>query len=217
MITNLQSWHERFGKVASEAEAACFITRASEVQLAAIAQLKSEINEVRAQNHLAGEGSDENTANFFLSLECMLSALLHELQMWQFLKEDRPDEAWGELVSAQNALAAAPRAHKEGNLALVRVPWLADVERVVFPPQVFMSPGLVAHRSTCSICREPYGKCDHIAGRAYMGQFCGVLRAEVEGREVSFVTVPADKRSRVISFMDENGRRNRMTWRLEAL
>lgn len=212
-MSDLDGWYRRFGAVARDAEALCFITRAVELQREVLGRVDGELAALGQDKAAAQASGDDNAANYFLALECLFAALAHELRMWVFLKEDEPERAWDELVFAQNALAAAPRAHEVGDIALVRVPWLADVERVVFPPQVFVSAGFTSV-ARCSICGDVYGKCDHLVGRAYSGRFCSLVHGQVGATEVSFVETPADKRCRVREFSDDGGFRNRMTWRL---
>ena len=74
---------------------------------------------------------------------------------------------------------------------------------------------MIIAKSKCSICGHDYGECDHIVGKAYMGEMCVRIIEEVkELKEISLVTEPANKRARIISITDEDGiSRDIMTWR----
>ena len=88
-------------------------------------------------------------------------------------------------------------------------------ERNLFPPQLFMSPAMTVAHSECSICASAYGECSHVAGRAYNGEFCARIIAEITKlEEVSLVTEPKDKRRRVLAVSDRDGvKRDALTWR----
>lgn len=76
------------------------------------------------------------------------------------------------------------------------MPWLAAVERVVFPPQVFVSAGFASKAPKCSVCRSSYGSFDHLVGMPYRGEFCRLVYSTTTATKVSFVDFPADKRCR---------------------
>lgn len=92
---------------------------------------------------------------------------------------------------------------------------LDKLEKLIFPPQVYLSIGTVVHRKFCSICNDDYAKCDHIAGRPYWGEFCHTILKDVVPDHVGIVEQPANKLCRVTHFDDAGGRRNRMSWKLE--
>src|SRR5271165_2115053 len=60
----------------------------------------------------AVEAADEDFANICLGIESVSTALRAEISMWVLLKQDKPDAAWDELVTAQIAVADAIRAHE---------------------------------------------------------------------------------------------------------
>jgi len=49
---------------------------------------------------------------FFLDLNAVAQCLCAELEMWIFLKEEKPDEAWTGLSAAQMAAVDSVRAHR---------------------------------------------------------------------------------------------------------
>lgn len=141
--------------------------------------------------------------------------LTAELQMWLLLKSDKPDDAWKNLVSAQMATRDAVRSHPVFSHLQKHATYLLDVERVVFPRQVFFSAGLVVGWQQCSICGADYAECSHVAGSPYMGRMCSVMLRDVVADHVAIVDEPANKQCRIVEFSDAGGRRNRMTWRLD--
>lgn len=136
--------------------------------------------------------------------------------MYLDLKNDLPESAWNHLVDAQKHAAAAMCAHPIASHLNNHIAKLHAVEKLLFPPQSFLSIGSIVGFTECSICGESYDECSHITGRPYMGGLCGVICKHVQIQEVSFVTEPADKKCRVTHFSDRGGRRNQMTWKIEA-
>lgn len=162
------------------------------------------------------EEEDENAANQILALRCMMNALRFELKMWIDLKEENWAKGWDSMVDAQDSAKSAGAAHEiaqrvnvDGYLSKLQM-----IEEVVFPPQMFQSPGLFVERFTCSICGNDYSDCKHIAGKPYWGFFCRRIVEDTAGvREVSIVTNPEDKKARIVDFITDEGTvRNRLTW-----
>ena len=135
--------------------------------------------------------------------------------MWILLKEGRPDEAWDELVNAPDGVSNAIRAHNGFSHLDPHLQTLDAIEHLVFPPQVFMSVGMIVGSQICSICGSEYEDCEHIKGRPYMGRFCTVTLIPAKIDHVSIVEDPANKRCRALKFSVNGGDRNRMTWRVE--
>ncbi|HZR76523.1 hypothetical protein [Bradyrhizobium sp.] len=200
--------------VDEKASLAC-ITRDSDLQRHAIAELSTLGLTVDDWKKRAIAEQDEHHANLFLGCECIIDALSAELKMWLQLKEDNPDAAWNSLVSAQMATRDAMRAHKGFSHLEHRAIRLVNIERVVFPKQVFLSAGLIVGRQQCSICNLEYEDCSHLVGKPYMGEFCRCILLDVKADHVAIVDEPANKQCRIVSFNTEGGKRNRMTWRVE--
>jgi CheY-like chemotaxis protein len=53
---------------------------------------------------------------------------------------------------------------------------LHNIEHIIFPSQMFVSSAHVVDHYDCSICGKEYGRCGHVVGRPYMGQFCSRIR-----------------------------------------
>jgi len=161
---------------------------------------------------------DEDSANIMLGLEQYLNVYIHELKMLVLLKEDKMDDAWQALITAQCSLRSSLQA---SDVALRfdakdHLQRLFVIEKLFFPPQTFVSVGLTAYSSICSICDQEYGQCNHVVGKPYMGNLCYRIVTDVKAaREVSFVDEPGSKFCRVTQFSDNNEWRNWMTWRTE--
>ena len=210
----VKEFQARLNKFVVEKERLCFMTRAIELQRAACLESSELFAEASKLKHSARDSRNENAANALLAFEEVLKTLVSELKMWIALKEDAPFEAWNYLIDAQGAASHAARAHPVGQHMEQYAERLEAIEKLVFPSQVFNSPGMVIRSAVCSICDSEYGECEHIKGKAYMGEFCGRIIKDVTFTEVSFVDDPADKRCIVTSFSPDGKRWiDRMTFR----
>jgi hypothetical protein len=189
--------------------------RDSELQKEAVRKIEAFASYNAITKAAAVEAGNEDFANVCLGIESVSTALRSEILMWILLKQDEPDAAWDELVTAQVAVADAIRAH-EGFCQLEdAIERLDTLERVVFPPQVYLSMGTTVGCKTCSICGDNYSKCEHISGRPYWGELCRTILRDVVPDHVAIVKEPANKRCRVVYFDHEGGQRNRMSWKVE--
>lgn len=139
------------------------------------------------------ETRDEKRANAAFVHLNIAAALLHHIQIWLMLKSDRMEEAWDQLVEAQNSLQSAMRFDQDDDLC----DWynkLLVAEKLLFPPQQFVSSSHTFEYAECSICNEVYGECEHIAGRLYMGQVCARRVCNITAADhVALVDHPRDK------------------------
>lgn len=146
----------------------------------------------------AVDRASENDANLLLCVECVLDALRAELRMWVLLKEKQYDHAWNYLISAQRISDAARRAHeihKKFDIETYETK-LSSIEKIIFPEQMFNSPGMIAKTRDCTICGKNYDNCTHIAGKAYWGEFCQVKPKDLTFDHLALVEEPADKMAR---------------------
>jgi hypothetical protein len=192
-----------------------YMARAIEFQRDAVDRLAAFAEALLERKRDAQTRQAEDEANLLLGILTMLNAVRSELLMFIALKEDRTSEAWDHLVVAQNDVGAAVRAAPQLASAERYVDVLLVHEQNLFPRQVFLSPSMLIGRSQCTICGSPYGECVHVAGRAYMGEFCVRYITEVDRiEEISVVGDPADKRRRVESVKaDDGAHRDYLTWR----
>jgi len=160
--------------------------------------LKKEI-EITKEECIKKE--NEDNANLMLSCECLVDAVICELEMWMQLKRENPSSAWISLVTAENHVLSSINASEIPDINQINYyKKLEQIENTVFPPQMFMSTGMVIEDTKCSLCNDDYEKCDHISGQAYMGKFCSKVVHKIKKmNEVSIVSHPFDKRCRVES------------------
>jgi len=215
MKADLEHFPGEFEAGLKDCQRFAFMACGKEFQVGAVAGLAQLAQRADTLKRSAQDREDEDNANALLALQTMALALRSELEMFIALKEERAGEAWDHLVSAQNRARAALRAHSIADPFEPYSERLHAMEEILFPPQLFLSPGIVVGHSECSLCREEYGECGHIAGRAYMGEFCTRVIHEAERvDEISVVEQPADKRRRVFAVANSDGvKRDPLTWR----
>jgi hypothetical protein len=206
---------DQFTSLAEQAQTLTFITRAKELQEEAATALDAFLKVCSVEKAARVDDHNEDHANLILGIEFICASLIAELRMYLSLKKDRPDDAWNELINAQNNLAFAARSHASLQHVTNNFRKLLMIEQLVFPPQSFMSIGSIVRSEECSICGRDYRICEHIVGKPYMGQLCAISVKDVEVEEVSWVDEPGDKRCRTVYFSEQSLRRNMMTWRLE--
>jgi hypothetical protein len=198
-----------------DASVYCFMARGKELQEEQRDGVIALAREVSDFKQLCIDDADEDSANVCLSAENLLACMSEELTMWIDLKNDEPNSAWNHLINAQSALEASLAAHDVAAEFAAYAEHLSDLEEVLFPSQVFMSPGMIISSARCSICESDYDDCEHIAGRAYMGRFCTRVIHSIQAvDEVSIVQSPFDKRARVERFSDGSVTKDQMTLRV---
>lgn len=189
-----------------------YITRDSDLQRTACAELEEMLSIVTAEKAKTIDAADEFFANVLLGCECLTSACIAEIRMWLLLKEGNPDAAWTQLITAQRGLADAMRADPGfANDVARQLERLNKVETLVFPPQTFFSTGWIVKDEICSICGGDYEACEHIKGRPYMGHFCTVQLIPDGVDHVAIVKEPASKHCRAHTIEIGGGFRNVMT------
>lgn len=187
-----------FNETVDDCRRYCLITRSKELQKQACAKLDELQTLTTATKTMAQKQNLEDEANALLSCQCAIEALKAELQMWIALKDDDPNRAWDLMIMAQVAACAAIRAHPIASHLESFVRRLQHLELCLFPRQTYMSAGVIIKRSECTLCRVEYEDCPHIAGKAYMGEFCVIQHMELKTlKEVSIVDDPENKRCRV--------------------
>lgn len=213
MNSDGQALFERFREAVNDCRKFFYIARGQEFMETACEGLSSVLPQAAEIKSEAIAGNDEDTANAMLSIEAMVSALASELRMLVALKSDDPNAAWDHLVAAQEAIHTACLAHEIGTTLKHYPERLAALQQLLFPPQTFMSVGIVVEESECSICNGNYGDCGHVKGRPYMGRICTRIITKSTLQEVSIVPDPANKQCRVLEFTDDGISRDYMTWR----
>lgn len=207
---------KEFNQTVEDVENLLVITRSSRLQRDALDSIVAAAEKISVEKAAAISDGDEEYANLLLGCQCVAAALGSEIKMWLYLKEEKPDDAWNELVNAQMASTDATRAHRGFSHLTQHIHRLGAIEALVFPPQVFLSSGMIVGFQECSICGGDYDDCAHLVCKPYMGEFCHIVARDISLDHVAIVTEPADKRCRVERFSVEGSYRNRMTWCVEA-
>lgn len=208
---------KEFNEMAAIAQKKAFITVGIEIQKDEIETIKNYRAELTALKKEFIERKLENEANLVYCIENSLLAVQHELQMLVNIKEDKMSEAWGNLVNAQVTYGTVVRNYPfEFEAANGYTDRLEGYEKLLFPKMFFSSVGGIIKQSNCSICKEPYSKCNHIKGRLYNGELCVREITEMELEEVSLVDIPASKHCRTLT-IDYGGKNvDLLTLREEA-
>lgn len=201
-----------YGVLQEEVEPLLFMARDKGLQIEKIALIQSFFDRCERERIAAILVEDEISANCCLGLGAVARALAYELEMYICLKEDEPEQAWEKLIYAQDMISAAARACPDITNLDAKFQHLRQMEEWFFPPQSFFSAGLIVREQYCSICLSDYEKCDHIAGRPYMGRFCTIRLNGISADHIAYVESPADRRCRLTSFSVPEGERNSMSW-----
>ncbi len=69
--------------------------------------------------------------------------------------------------------------------------------RDAFGDGSYVSPGIVADASLCSICNQDCRACSHIPGRLYNGKICSYHLVNPQPNHVALVKTPKDPRCRI--------------------
>ena len=215
MSNDLPNFIIQFNNFVEESQILLSIARDSELQQEEYENLENILPEIAQEKKKAIENNNEDYANLLLGCECVTNFLINELKMWLLLKQEKPEKAWDCLVDAQMEATRAVKAHDGFRHLEHHRHRLEIIEKVVFPPQVFISVGAIVHEQECSICGEDSDECEHLAGEPYMGEFCYVTIKNAHLDHVSLVETPTNKRCRVISFNVDGGSCNWMTRKIE--
>jgi len=211
-MTNLAQISLAYENLKEEIEPLLFLARDRDLQEHGAALSRKFVDESHRARLTAIMAGNERAANDLLGLAAIGNSLACELDVYVLLKDGQSESAWNRLIDAQDAIAAASRASSSFTNLRAKFDHLREMEKWFFPPQSFTSAGLIAGKQDCSICRADYSKCDHIAGRPYMGRFCNIELKNIRPDHVALVESPYDRRCRIISFSVPGGRRNKMTW-----
>lgn len=208
----LQGILEAYSDLVKDFDPLLFLAREKQLQIDVIPPLESLIERMDIERLTAASNSDEEVANILLGLRSLAKAVVAELQCYILLKSGEPNKAWDRLIDAESGIAAAMRAHTSFEYLDRKGARLRDLEGMLFPPQIFLSAGLIVKRQVCSICQDDYENCEHIATKPYCGQFCNIILKEVTPDHVAIVEEPANRHCRITAFNVPDGKRDRMSW-----
>jgi hypothetical protein len=207
-------FREEYDAVLTNAERFCCAARAKELQHEATLKLQALKQKATLLKERAVDARNEDAANQMLCYEYIINTLWHELKMWIALKDDDGNRAWEHLIDAQSDARCAIHAHDTASHLSNYIKRLALLEHLLFPKLAFVSVGVLISRSTCTICGEEYGECNHLKGKAYMGQLCAEEIHDAKLLETSIVDVPASKHNRILQVPDGEVMRDAITWRV---
>jgi hypothetical protein len=214
MADDTEVWVERFNQETKEGLRHCYPVRDRQLQSAARERLHRFVDELNVERHRNSNCGTPHVANAFLALMCVARSILSCLDMWIALRDDRPEDAWGFLVEAQELARSAMRAHNCCSHIGDHLEMLDAYEQILFPPQQFVSSSVVVGSTDCSICNGPYADCDHLTGLAYDGFFCSeIVRNISHVDHVAIVEYPDNKRCRATTFSEDGYDVNVMTLR----
>ena len=198
----------RFDTTIEECGRVIYVSRDIDMQRGVLLRINTVKNLIFEQKASAKGNRNESVANRLLALSCVLESLSSEIQSYILLKLDQAENAWEELVSAQEWVMPAVIADLEwkqwGVETMAR---LTKFEKAVFPPLTYVSSGILIGGSTCSVCGNDYASdaCQHIAGQAYMGEFCTRTVTEIVGVDhIAIVDSPQSKSHRVTEIDGRN-------------
>lgn len=190
---------------------ACFV-RDNEFQKGCIERLnsfkvllsKERINSVK--NH------DNDLANGFASFELVTESFICEFKMWIALKENKYNDAWDFLIDSQDLAIRAMQAHEVNAHLSVYLRRLEVLEKLLFPPQLFVSDRSIVSKCKCSICDNDIQECEHIKGKFYMGEQCIEIIENIESiNGFDFVKEPANKKCRMLVIVEGDVEKDLMT------
>lgn len=206
---------KEWNTVLEECHSFAFLVRDSDLQKEACGKLAELLDRIHGLKKAAIASQNEDEANFLLGYECAINCMRAELAMWLKLKANEPDAAWDDLVDAQMAAIDAVRAHTGFAELENYAQRLHAIKKLIFPEQVFLSVGMTVHRRECSICGQEYGECSHLVGKPYSGEICHTICTRVDLDNIAIVDEPANRKCRIRYFSVPEGKRSRMTWKIE--
>ena len=131
---------KEFNEMASIAQRKAFITIGIELQKEEIETIKNYRKDLSDLKKQFVERKLENEANLVFCIENSLLAVQYELQMLVNIKEDKMNEAWENLVTAQITYETVVRNyHIEFEPANSYVERLEGYEKLLFPKMFFLS------------------------------------------------------------------------------
>lgn len=171
----------------------CYASRGHELQTEQQHRAHALMQRLEKYRQEAIAAQEEEAANAGFVALCIVEGLLNHLQLWLLVKADRMEEAWDQLVEAQHSVQTALR-FVQSELIQHWYMELLALEKLLFPPQQFVSSSHTFGYAECSICGKEYGECQHVAGRLYMGRMCGKRVREIGAVDhVALVDHPRDK------------------------
>lgn len=192
---------KEYNEIIAFSQKKAFITVGIEIQKQEIELLNNYIFNIQEFKKEFVSKKLVNEANLMYCIENSTKVIQLELKMLISIKEDKMDNAWFDLVTAQNIFGTV----------LYNYPFdieplkgyferLENYEKLLFPQMQLHSVGGIIKESECSICKSEYGSCEHLKGKLYSGELCCRIIKEMDIEEGSYVENPANKLCRTISY-----------------
>lgn len=191
-----------------------FFTRSKTLQNEKISECDHFIRSIKGYKAKAIEFGNEEMANEFFHMQCVVNGLRSVLLMWVTLKDEDFQKSWSHLIDAQEYTSVALKT-KEYEGIINFQSQLLSIEKAVFPGwALFNSPGFIETVGNCSICGSNFAVCDHVENEIYFGSLCQRVDREVlELNHTAVVEHPRDKRCIVTEISDdEDYMVNYFTW-----
>ncbi len=149
----------------------------------------------------------EDHANALLAMQYACICLQYKILFILALKHMDGQNAFDYLIAAQKyvekVILCSEYINQELDAESVSDE-LLYLEKLCFPPQVFMSVGGYYEEDYCNICKDDSSKCIHLDRKPYMGMLCTITPRLTQWFEMSIVESPRNKHARVLSHI-ENG------------
>ena len=150
---------------------------------------------------------DEYSANLSFLFKVYYDLIIAISNFWKLCDNADYQDAWSFLQDALGTVSTLNRfIENESQLSINKISkYLSQIEKL-YQYVNFLSIEYIIKKMTCSICkRSPYDpECNHIAGDLYWGEMAINVVEEMEGRAVSLVKNPADKRCVIHMDIDKN-------------
>lgn len=191
-----------------------FFTRSKRIQSEKVVECEYYLQVIKSYKKQVIDQGVEALANELFHMQCMVNASRSSLLMWIDLKEEKFNDAWSNLVDAQEYISIALKIKDYEGLRNLEKR-LQGAEESLFPGwSLYNSPGFVETIGNCSICGELFSFCDHVENQIYMGQLCQRIdRTIVRADHFAFVENPRDRRCIITKISEDDGREiDYFTW-----
>lgn len=185
-----------------------FIVRDIDIQKELIKEIQTYLSFIKYCKTQAIERNDEQHANAFLGIQCLLNSAISSLKIWVHIKESYHYLAWNSLIDAHEYIDYALKTNHEHPLFNEIKQQLQKTEEIIFPNiSMYNSPGIIFTGGDCSVCGKPLDTCEHIEEKIYCGVVCKRLNIKnIELHHVALVKNPKDRRCIFTEFEFEKGK-----------
>ena len=170
----------------------------------------------KSYKYQATERGDAFYADCFFYMQCVLSSIRALYLVFEKVRSNENNAAWGALIDAYEYIDIAAKAGKQtkvppgedGVLGTTKIrDNIESIELALFPSHgKYNSPAFVESIGECSVCKKSFVECEHVEGEIYMGTLCRrINRALLDVEHFALVDNPRDRRCIFTSRHDEAG------------